>query len=124
MAGGRAVEREGDGPVGERFEFPALEVENGSLFNPARKDADGSRLPFGHSRAGLHADVVGAGAATADSQSAALPDIPIIGRADGDRALRRFVAQHLWFPRLPFLAKPIRDGLDDALARDSRRKEA
>src|SRR5215468_8074630 len=124
VTGGRAVERESDGAVGERLEFPAFQVERSSLLSPARQDADGPYLSLGDARAGLHPDVVSAGAAATDAQASAFPDIPIIGRANGDRALRRFVAQHLWLPRLPFLAKPSSDGLDNSFARDGRREEA
>src|SRR5262249_15676206 len=67
---------------------------------------------------------IGARAAAADPQSAALPDLPVIGRADCHRALRRVVAQHFRPPLLSFPAKPFRHSLDYALARDSRREEA
>src|SRR5262245_54576840 len=123
VAGGRAVEGEGDGPVGERREFPAPQVERGSLFRSSRQNADGLDLPLGDRRPGLHARVVGAGAASADAQAPALSDVSVIRRAESDRALRRFVAQYLRLPPLPFLAKPIRDGIDDPLTRDGRRKE-
>src|SRR5215510_10825136 len=121
---GRAVERERDGTVGERREFPALQVERRSLFSSTRQHADGPNPPVSDARAGLHADIVGAGAAAADAQAPALSDVSVIRGAHRDRALRRLVAQNLWPPLLPFLAKPARDGLDDAVASDGRREES
>src|SRR5262249_36978050 len=71
-SGGRTVKRECDWTVGERCEFPALQIERGPLFSPARQHADGSDLPISDARACLNADIIGSRAAAADAQAAAL----------------------------------------------------
>src|SRR5262245_24636980 len=121
---GRDVERERDWTVGERREFPALKVERRSLFSPARQHANRPDPPVSDARAGLHADIVGAGAAAADAQAPALSDVSVIRGAHRDRALRRLVAQNLRLPLLPFLSKTRRDGLDDAVESDGRSEES
>src|SRR5262249_60239975 len=75
-------------------------------------------------RPGAQPTIVGPRPPAADAQAPARSDVSVIRGAPRDRALRRLVAQNLRPPLLPFLAKPARDGLDDAVASDGRNEES